>query len=78
MAERPGVVVALKRKLKRYKKAGLDTTALEERIAFSENPERFQQDEPESRITHLGGGWYQVGDEKAQGREAAEALLEEN
>jgi hypothetical protein len=28
-------------------------------------------------VQHVGGGWYQVGDQKVQGREAAEALLEE-
>lgn len=77
MAERPGVVVALKRKVKRYEKAGLDASHIKERIAFSENPEAFQQEE-EDEITHVGGGWYQVGDEKVQGKEAAEALLEEN
>jgi hypothetical protein len=25
---------------------------------------------------HIGGGWYQIGDEKVQGEEAARALLE--
>lgn len=27
---------------------------------------------------HVGGGWYQIGDEKVQGRDAARELLEEN
>jgi hypothetical protein len=27
---------------------------------------------------HVGGGWYQIGDEKVQGKDAARELLEEN
>ena len=76
MAERPGVIRALQRKVKAMESAGLDASHIRARLEISAVPDSELGAQTES-IVHVGGGWYQVGDEKVQGREAAEALAKE-
>jgi hypothetical protein len=66
----------LRKQMPRYELAQ-DERLERAKALLGEAPAPATEDEgPDLSEFHTGGGWYQIGDEKVQGKEAARAALE--